>query len=432
MMNMLSKQVTLLGFLTMLVSFEGWAQSGYELNLKEAYRLIELNYPLTNNSLLLEQESALNQEVINKNRLPVLSANAEGRIQSENVAFVSGDPNGLNFEVPLESYKVYMGLDYQLFDGGIAASQRRIEEANLKVNQKSLEVNLRSLKDRVNQLFFNVLLARQQQSLLKTSKDDINANIEILQAGYENGTVLESEVSKLRVRAIELDSEDARLTGNVKAYLSVLSELLDTQIPYDAVLILPELSAEAISDTPEIGRPEVELYEQSAMLINAQEGIVDATRKPKISLYAQGGLGYPNPLNFADINSSTYALGGVRMGWNITDWNKSKREKEKLRVREAQNQLSKETFIHDISSRNGEFQEKIDALNEQLKNDLKIVELQKKILAQTEVQLANGVINTNDYILQINAELSARQQYELHLIQLNQLQINYLTLMGLL
>jgi outer membrane protein TolC len=300
------------------------------------------------------------------------------------------------------------------------------------VNQKSLEVNLRSLKDRVNQLFFNVLLARQQQSLLQTSIEDIKTNIAILQAGYENGTILESEVSKLRVRSLELESEDARLTGNVKAYISVLSELLKVEIPHDAALTLPEVATAITSRKQGIVRPELELYEQNSLLINAQEGMVDAVRAPKVSLYAQGGLGYPNPLNFADINSSTYALGGVRMGWNITDWNKSKREKEKLRVQEAQNQLSKETFIHDISSRNGEFQEKIDALDMQLENDLKIVELQKEILDQTEVQLSNGVINTNDYLLQVNAELSARQQYELHTVQLKQLQINYLTLMGLL
>ncbi|MEQ9301117.1 MAG: TolC family protein [Cyclobacteriaceae bacterium] len=429
---MLTKRLISLGVVLSLLQLGLMAQPMASLELTEAYRLVKHNYPLADNAPLIEQASALNQEIINKNRLPTLSANAEARIQSENVALMSGDPNGLNFEVPLESYKVYLGFDYKLYDGGMSAAQRQIEEASLQVNQKSLEVNLRSLKDRVNQLFFGILLARQQQTLLKTSMESINTNIEILQAGCDNGTVLQSEVSKLKVRALELSSDGARLIGDLKAYTSVLGELLGTPISPDVQLTLPVTMATSLSGNTPLSRPELDLYEQQSVLINAQKGMVDASRKPVMSLFAQGGIGYPNPLNFVDINSSTYALGGVRMGWNITDWNKSKREKEKLHVQHSQNQRSKETFVHDITSRDGEFQEKIEALNEQLKNDLRIVDLQKEILEQTEVQLTNGVINTNDYLLQVNAELSARQQYELHTVQLKQLQINYLTLIGLL
>ncbi len=429
---MLTKTLISLSILMSLLHFRLLAQPMGSLTLTEAYQMVEQNYPMARNAPLLDQASALNQEVINKNRLPALTANAEARIQTENVTLMSGDPNGLNFQVPLESYKVYVGFDYKLYDGGMSAAQRQIEEASLQVNQKTLEVNLRALKDRVNQLFFGILLARQQQTLLRTSIESINTNIEILQAGYDNGTVLQSEVSKLKVRSLELASDNARLEGNLKAYASVLSELLGTQIALDTQLVLPDALQAPLTGNMELSRPELDLYEQQSKLINAQEGIFDASRKPVMSLFAQGGIGYPNPLNFVDINSSTYALGGVRMGWNITDWNKSKREKEKLRVQQSQNQLSKETFVHDIRSRDGEFQEKINALKEQLENDLRIVDLQMEILEQTEVQLANGVINTNDYLLQVNAELSARQQYELHAVQLKQLEIDYLTLIGLL
>ncbi len=429
---MLTKTLISLSILMSLLHFRLLAQPMGSLTLTEAYQMVEQNYPMARNAPLLDQASTLNQEVINKNRLPALTANAEARIQTENVTLMSGDPNGLNFQVPLESYRVYVGFDYKLYDGGMSTAQRQIEEASLQVNQKTLEVNLRALKDRVNQLFFGILLARQQQTLLGTSIESINTNIEILQAGYDNGTVLQSEVFKLKVRSLELASDNARLEGNVKAYTSVLSELLGTQIAPDTQLVLPDALQTFLSGNMELSRPELDLYEQQSKLINAQEGIFDARRKPVMSLFAQGGVGYPNPLNFVDINSSTYALGGVRMGWNITDWNKSKREKEKLRVQQSQNQLSKETFVHDIRSRDGEFQEKINALKEQLENDLRIVDLQMEILEQTEVQLANGVINTNDYLLQVNAELSARQQYELHAVQLKQLEIDYLTLIGLL
>lgn len=429
-MKRLLNKIAVSCHILLISTYGAFAQNNAEIDLTVAYEMAEADYPLSGHRLLLEKESYLNREIIHKGKLPVVSANAEGRVQTENVAFISGDPSGLNFEVPLESYRVYLGLDYQLYDGGMAAAQRQVETASLNVNQWSLEVSLCSLKERVNQLFFNILLARRQQSLLQTSIDDINANMEILEAGYDNGVILMSEVAKLRVRSIELSSELARLSGTERAYLSVLSELVGQALPSDVILSLPDTEPTIPPISEGIDRPELDLYDASAQLLNAQEGLIAAARKPKVSLYAQGGVGYPNPLNFTDINSSSYALGGVRMGWQISDWGKSKYEKEKLRIQEARNLLSKATFEDDISARRGEFDEKIRSLNQQLNNDLEIIKLQQQILEQSEAQLANGVINTNDYLLQVNAELAARQQYELHHMQLKQLHIDYLTLTG--
>ena len=94
------------------------------------------------------------------------------------------------------------------------------------------------------------------------------------------------------------------------------------------------------------------------------------------------------------------------------------------------NQL--ETFEHNLNLTDGKFREDILKLEKQLIRDEEIAQLQNKILKQLSVQLENGVITVNDYLIQSNAELRARQQLQLHKTQLTQIKIDYLTQRGAL
>ncbi|WP_299361555.1 TolC family protein [Winogradskyella sp.] len=413
--------------ITMIGLWYSESQNTASLSLQEAYNLVEKNYPLIKDEALLNALSEYNIELINKDRLPTLTLNGFGQLQTENVQI--GEPGSpVSVDAPLESYRAYIDANYNLYDGGFTKAKKQIEEAVLKVNQQGLKVTLRNLKDRINNLFFIIKLSRQQQVLLETSINDIDTNIESLQAGFDNGTVLESELSKLKVRKLELQSEDVRLQGDIKAYFGVINMLLGTRYAHTTTLTLPQEIL--VEETQQITRPEQQFYDFQKELLQAQESTIEASRKPKVSLFAQGGVGYPNPLNFSDISNATYALGGIRLNWDILDWGKAKQEREKLKIEIAQTEVDKETFEFDITSRKKEYLEKIEALQGQLFNDEKIVALQKDILNQTEVQLQEGIINSNDYLIQVNAELSARQQQELHRVQLQQLQIEYLTLYG--
>lgn len=403
------------------------AQPRSTLELTEAYTLAEANYPLMADSKLIDEIAQINIELIEKERLPTCTGNFEGKIQSENIQIGDSD-SPIQLDVPRESFNLYHEIDYKLYDGGLTSSKKAIEEANRQVNQQSLKVSLRTLKDRVNSLFFTIQLARQQKALLKTSMEDIQANIETLQAGYDNGTVLESELSKLKVRKLELGSDESSLEGDIQAYFAVLAALLGTPISSETELVLPSTSVLVLDGN--ISRPEQSLYDYQEKLLTAQEGIISASRRPIVSLFGQAGVGYPNPLNFADTRTSPYALGGLRVRWEIFDWGTAKKEKAKIEAQKRQVEVNRQTFEFDIASREEEFRQKITALEQQLANDKQIVTLQENILEQTATQLRNGIIQSNDYLIQVNAELAARQALELHTVQLQQLQIEYLTLFG--
>ena len=399
------------------------------LILQDAYKMAEANYPLIKDAPLLQGISASNIEILNKKRLPTLNLVGVGQMQSDNITIGGGDTNSpLSIELPLESYRSYLDLNYNLFDGGITRAAKEAEESQLKVQQQALQVNLRGLKDQVNNLFLTILLLKQQKRLLNISMDNIASNITVMQAGFDNGTVLESELSKLKVRKIEMESEEIHLEGNIDAGLEVLSKLLGTSITKQTELILPEALFE--QNKLNISRPEQQLFIYQADFLEAQKGKIDAGRLPKLSLFAQGGIGYPNPVNFADVSTATYGLGGLRLHWKIFDWGLAKEEKNKIELQKEQLVIDREVFEFNITKQEEDFLKKLEAIDKQIEKDQQIVVLQAEILKQSAVQLQEGVINANDYVIQVNAELAARQQLEFHLVQKQKLQIEYLTLFG--
>lgn len=399
------------------------------LNLEKAYNLAENNYPLIKDKPLLESISETNQQILNRQRLPTLNLVGLGQLQSENLQIGGDNPNSpINIDVPLESYRGYLDLNFNLFDGGLIKANKKAEESQLLVNQQALKVNLRNLKDQVNSLFLSTLLQQQQRELLKTSMENIEANIDMMQAGVDNGTVLESELSKLKVRKIELESEGINLEGNINATLEVLSKLLGTPLTNETQLLLPEALFQ--QNELNISRPEQQFFEYQSEFLESQKGKINASRLPKLSLFAQGGIGYPNPLNFSDISTSTYGLGGLRLNWNVFDWGIAKKEKDKIELQKEQIAIDRQVFEFNIDQQQENFRKKLEALDLQIEKDKEIVALQSEILKQSAVQLQEGVINSNDYLIQVNAELSARQQMELHLVQKQKLQIEYLTLFG--
>ncbi|BFP40619.1 hypothetical protein FGF1_14640 [Flavobacteriaceae bacterium GF1] len=392
--------------------------------LEELYKAAHSNYPLVKDATLIDKIEAVGLAVISKNALPKISIEGRGQVQSENIELNFGTTA---IQAPLETWNTALNIDYNLYDGGTTKAQKKIETASASVNRNSLEVQLRTLKDQVNTLLFAILLSRKQQLIFENSKEDLESNIATMQVAYDNGTALESEVAKLKVRQLELVSDIVSIDRDMATYFLLLEQLTGKTFPRDVQFEVPGLFT---PDTRTVDRPENQLFDSQKSFYAAQEASIAASTLPKISLFAQGGIGNPNPLNFSDLNTTTYALGGVKLNWSFIDFGKGKKERQRLQLQQEQIEVDRELFLFDIESKSKEYQERIKATQQQISNNSGIVDLQRNILAQTRVQLDNGVINATDYVTQLNATLNSEQELEFNKTQLQQLQIEYLTLLG--
>ena len=82
----------------------------------------------------------------------------------------------MNIEpISKNQYKVYGEVTANLYDGGIIKNQKLSHKATAQIDEQKLEVELYKLKDRINQLFFGVLLLDAQVDQNELLKDDIQA-----------------------------------------------------------------------------------------------------------------------------------------------------------------------------------------------------------------------------------------------------------------
>ena len=92
--------------------------------------------------------------------------------------------------------------------------------------------------------------------------------------------------------------------------------------------------------------------------------------------------------------------------------------------------VQRETFLFNTNLQLRTQNHEILKLEELLDTDDEIVALRSTIKQTALNQLENGVINTNDYLREVNAEDNARQIKLLHKIQLRMAQYSVLTTLG--
>ena len=424
---MMNKTV-LLGF-SMLLSLVSNGQQRMELSLSEAYQLLEKQYPVLQNTDVLDQIYQKDLSRLDVEKLPSLMWYTDGRFQSQSTSLNSdGAMAPIEIDQPLVSLKTYVEANYNVLDGGINTVQRKLKEVQLAVDQQNVEVDRFALQERINQLFINIVILREQNKLLDFSLQDLEARKEIIDAEVELGTILESEAFKIEVRTLELSSSQDNLLYRINGLVNSLSQLTGEDLATEVQLTFPEMPAAQL--IPAIDRPEQKLFQLQREAILAQSDMIEAQKKPKLGAYAQAGVGYPNPLNILDNNIAPYAVVGARFGWQITDWKKSKIEKEILSLQTQKLINAQATLEFNIAAQEANYLANVERLNVQIQDDEKIVKLQSLILKQLAAQLDEGVITSTDYITQVNSELSARQKLSIHQIELLKLQLEFLNERG--
>lgn len=412
-----------IGFL-LLISTLNFGQSKTELSLLDAYSLLEKNYPILQNSGLLEQIYQKEMQQLDIAKKPQLFIKADGRIQSQSVSLKSDNPMfPIEIDQPIWSVKTYAEAQYLILDGGRNEAQRTLKEVKLKADLQNIEVDRFALRERINQLFFGITLLREQSKLFDISLKDLEVRKAQVAAGLEIGVLLESELTKIKVKELEIKSMQDNVGFQVNGLANTLSILIGEEVSNEVKLNFPLLSSPA--EIPNLKRPEQEYFKLQREAILAQSDMVDVQKKPQLSAFAQAGIGYPNPLNFLANEVAPYGILGMQMNWKIVDWNKSQVDKDILSLQSQKLVHAEETFNFNLDSKKAQYQADVNRLLYQIKQDEKIANLQAEILIQLAAQLDEGVITSSEYITQVNAELLSRQNLLIHQTELSKLQLEF-------
>ena len=411
----------LAGFIILFHVFDLKAQNKKYLSLEEVYRLSEQNYPAIKQKDLIKQTENITLKNLNTGFLPQVSFSGQATYQSD---VTSVDIPLPNIKIPSQSkdqYKIVADVSQLIYDGGLIREQKNIQQLNSEVEQRKVEVDLYNLKNRVNQIYFNILyqdqLLKQNDLLLK----DIQTGINKIQQQVSNGTVLRSGLQVLQVQMLQTQQRAIEIQNAKKGLTDALSLFINQPIDTTEQLQTP---VARINSDASIIRPEIKLYQDQSKLLEGQQKLIDARNSPKASAFVQGGYGRP-ALNLLSNNFDFFYITGIRLNWSLGSLYNSKREKNLLDINRQSVEIQKETFLLNTQSQLKQQKAEVAKFAELVASDQAIIELRRKITEAAKAQLENAVITANDYLREINAEDAARQALATHQLQLLQAQINY-------
>lgn len=388
------------------------------LTLQECQQKAVDNYPLIKQYGLISLSEQYSLENISKNYLPQFALNGQATYQSDvtkiPLDFSSIIPNAP--EMPTmkkDQYKATIDVNQLIWDGGATSSQRQITKANTEIEKQTLEVNLYTVKEKVNQLYFGILIVDEQLKILDIGEADMKANRDIAYSMLKNGTAMQSDLDQIDVELLNIDQKRTEQLSLRQAYLKMLS-LFIHQEP-DENIILQKPAEESFMDRS-ISRPELSLYQSKRSLLDAQESSINAKNLPHIGLFAQGGYGRPG-LNMLDDKFKLFAIGGVKLTWNFGNLYTKSNERKLIANNKDNIDVQQETFLFNTNLELTQQQSETQKLKTLLTKDDEIIRLRSRVKKASESKYKNGVYQTNELIRDINAENQARQTKALREIQ---------------
>lgn len=399
--------------LLLLLMFCAGALRAQTLTIEECYTLAAQNYPLVKQRELINKSNEYSLQNLSKGYLPQLTVVGQATYQSE-VTQVPIEVPGMTVPtLSKDQYKFYGEVNQTLFDGGVIKQQKITQEANSVVEQQKLEVELYKIKERINQLFFGILLVDEQLKQTELLKTDIKLGLKKTEAAIANGTAFKSSADVLRAELLNADQRATELKAARTAYAEMLSLFINKPLTAGVQLEKPK----TLVVTQEINRPELTLYSYQNKTVDAQYKMLTARNLPKLNLFVQGGYGRP-ALNMLSNEFESYYLGGLRLNWSLSALYTMKKDKALLDLSRRNIEVQKETFLFNTNYTLKQQSAEVNKYNQLLTSDEQIVTLRTSVKNTASVQLENGVINTNDYLREVNAEDEARQNKIIHEIQL--------------
>jgi outer membrane protein TolC len=408
----------LLFVFSFLISFSSMGQQ--LLTLEECQRLSRENYPLSKQRALIDKTSEYTVDNIAKGNYPQLSINGQATYQTDVTQVPVNLPN-LNIPSPdKDQYKIYAELTQSIYNGGVIRKQKEAAEVSQALEQQKLETELYRVKERVNQLYFGILLSDEQIKLTELLKKDLQSGIDKTSAAVTEGVATKSNMDVLKAELLRADQRILEVQSLRDAFAEMLRHFCN--LPEGTPILLQKPAAPSISQ--EVQRPELLWYERQSKGIEVQEKLLHARSLPKLNLFVQGGYGQP-ALNMFSTEFEPYAIGGVKLNWLLSSFYTRKKEMQILELNRQSINLQKDAFLFNTSLAMKQQNADIKKWQDLIRSDNEIILLRQSVKNTATVQLENGLITTHDYLREVNAEDQSRQNQVLHEIQLLMSIANY-------
>lgn len=395
----------------------GLLYSQNSVNLIDLYKAVDSNNPLAKISSGIDSIYQLKRKNLEANYLPKFDFNATTTWQS--------DVTSLNINLPIpgftapsadkDQYKLAFDVSQLIWDGGSTKAKSELEDLNKILEKNKVEVEIFSVKDRITNLYFSLLMLKVTENQLILMSNDLDKRIKELESSVRAGFVLSSALDGLKAEKLKILQNLDAVPAQRESLLSSLESLTGIVLHDNDHFNVP--NPDSLKELSCL-RPEFEGFKYQQNVLNASSNLITRKRFPVFAGFASAGYGKPG-LNMLSNSWNTYYMFGAKISWNIWDWNTVKKEKQQLSVQENIVDYRKQAYLLGYNSQISGIQAEIQKLNNQLRKDEEIVQLLHQVTERSASSLKNGSITSSVYLADFNSESRAQLELELRKIKLS-------------
>lgn len=409
------------------------AQDSKTLTIEQCYDMARQNYPLLKQRELIQKTKDFTVQNAWRGYIPQINVNGQATYQSQTTNFADAfgslssilPPNVKFPSYSKDQYRITGEVNQVIFDGLSGKFKKEAAQTQAEIQDQNLEVNLYALRDRVNQVYFGILLIDEQLKQNSLQEKDIQNGLDKTQALINNGSAFKSSADEIKAQLLQVQQNRVELNSSRKSFIMVLGLLINK--PLDENTTLSKPNAPSLSN--DIKRPELALFDLQKKTYDVQARQLQTGLMPLLNAYFDGSYGRPT-LNTVSNEFGPFWITGIKLNWSLTALYTWKNNKRIFGVNQSDLDIQKETFLFNTRITMTQQDQTIAKYNELIANDQKIVDLRTSVKNASDAQLQNGVITGHDFLTQVDAEAQARANLILHQVQLLQAQYNHQTTTG--
>lgn len=386
-----------------------------QLTLEGCQHLAQTNYPLVRQYGLIEKAREYNLENAGKGYLPQFTLSGKATYQSD-VTKLPVDVPGIDMKsMPKDQYQVMLEVSQNLWDGGDIRSKKQLTRATSDIDREKQDVDMYALNERVNQVYFGVLLLDEQLKQNQLLQEDLERTHKQVSDYMANGIASQSDLDAVSVEMLNTRQKRIELESSRQAYLSMLSIFIGQDITSGTTLQKPADSLQSVSLVN--NRPELRWFDAQGGQLNVQESSLKTRLRPRFGLFVQGAYGNPG-LNMLKNDFTVYYIAGVRMSWNFGSLYTLRNDRKLIDNNRRRLETSRDVFMFNANLQSTQQNSAILSMRKQMVDDDEIIRLRVNIRKAAEAKVENGTLTVTDMLREITAENMARQTKALHEVQL--------------
>jgi len=422
-----SLSICLMAILVFQSSVNAQNTSVDTLTLAYCHNQIDETYPLVQDFELHKKIAELNKKIIRTGNLPQFNVDASVSYQTEmpevDIPFQGAAP----VTVSKDQYSLGVDITQNIYNGGRVEKQQNIEDAREQEQNAMVRVDLHQVKQQINKVYFSILLSKQQMENNNILIEDLEKQLEEIRSKIEHGILLPSQRYIIEAELLKMQQDSVAIASTIQAGYEILAELINQVLSSQPPLKIPDIQLGKYRMAE--FRPEYQLFENQRSLLERKLELEKINKLPTISAF--GSAAYANPgLDIFDESFDPHLLFGVSLKWDFWKAFNTDRTKTVIRYQQQQIDTQEDAFTKQLRTELDDISNEIEATEENISRDQKIIDLHNKVVKEQSSRLKNGVITSTEYITELNKLSRARVALLLRRVQLAQQKIDYITKIG--